>query len=660
MRLPCKILIVEDNAVDRALFRTHLAGSKRYSFEFAEEERGSAALIRCRQFEPDCVLLDLNLPDMSGLEFLEELSRTGASTPVIVATAFGNEQIAVQAMKCGAADYVVKSSISPEALVHSVENVIERRQLQIELEAAIGREQAARTIAEHSEQRYRILTETIPQVVWSASHPDGAFDQVTKRWVETIGTPVETALGWGWINSIHPDDRDRISNAWRGALSKGAPFESGCRFGAQQTGYRWNLIRAVPQLQSGTVVRWVGTLTDIEDRGRAEQAMYQQQKLESIGLIAGGIAHDFNNLLVGILGGVSYALDVLPPSQQVRPMLEIAKGAAERAALLTRQMLAYAGKGRFIVEHVNLSELVRSTCDLIQAAIPKTIRLHIEAPHDVPPIESDPSQIQQVIMNLILNAAEAIEEEGAGVVTVRIGELEIRDGDVTADVRPGRYAVLEVIDTGCGMSEDTKARIFEPFFTTKFTGRGLGLAAVTGIVRSAKGAIEVRSAPGQGTTFRVLFSTVPSDRKMEKAAEVGPPQSATGVVLVVDDQETVLHTARALLERAGHTVHTASGGKQAVAHLQSAPNRYDLVLLDMNMPDLSGEETLQQIREINPSLPVAVCSGYTEIEMAHRFAGQTVSGFVQKPFTSRALADKAAELIGLRRANCRAFARGAT
>jgi signal transduction histidine kinase len=251
-------------------------------------------------------------------------------------------------------------------------------------------------------------------------------------------------------------------------------------------------------------------MVNVTDRKLAEDRLRQSQKLESIGLLAGGIAHDFNNLLVGMLGGASFTLDMLPPDHPARPVLEVAVKSSQRAADLTRQLLAYAGKAQFYLERVHLTRLVRQITGLIETSLPKNAQLRMALEDDLPPVEADPAQLQQLVMNLVINAAEAIGQENSGVVVIGTGVRELSEDLVQtqyadAGIVAGRYVSLEVSDTGCGMDAATQARIFDPFFTTKFTGRGLGLAAVSGIVRGHHGAIRVASAPGRGTAVRVLL-----------------------------------------------------------------------------------------------------------------------------------------------------------
>ena len=632
MTSPCRVLIVEDDFTDRELLKESLRKGQS-KVTFAEEPTAAGAVQRCREFSPDCILLDLNLPDKNGLDVLADLTRSCGTAPVIVVTAYGSEQVAVAAMKGGATDYIVKTSLTTDNLLHTIEKAIETHRLR----AQVARER----------ERYRLLTEAIPQVVWTATHPAGEFDHVSQRWTEATGMPAQSALGKRWLEAVHPQDRDRVERVWREALRTRDRFELECRLGGEMKAYRWHLARAVPQVEADSVLRWFGTFTDVEDRKRAEQALLQRQRLESTGVLAGGVAHDFNNLLTGILGGISYALETLPASHESRPILRNALTASERAALLVRQLLAYAGKGTFMVERVDLTELTILTSNLVRASVPKCIQLNVQAGHPTPPIEADSSQIQQIIMNLIINAAEAIGEDNPGVITVRTEEEWIGGPDSVEDLAPGVYAVLEVVDTGCGMTEDVQARIFEPFFTTKFTGRGLGLAAVMGIVRSAKGAIRVRSAPGEGTSFRVLL---PARGDPSVASRNAPAGSAAvaGTVLIVDDEEIVRETASTILRRGGYSVTLARDGMEAIEQVRANPALFDLVLLDLNMPGPTGEETLRQLRAIRPSMPVLAFTGFSESEVASRLGGQAFAGVLHKPFTSRILLEHVARFFATR------------
>jgi len=381
---------------------------------------------------------------------------------------------------------------------------------------------------------------------------------------------------------------------------------------------------------------------DITEQKRSEEQLQRVQKLESLGLIAGGVAHDFNNLLVGILGNASLALESLPPSHPDHVLLDNVVRASERAAHLTRQLLAYAGKGRFVSEKVNLSHLVRDISSLIQTSIPKSVQLRMELHNNLPVVDADPGQLQQVIMNLVINGAEAIGEH-TGVVLVtsavqRVDEAYIRQNFAGESLEEGTYVALEVHDSGCGMTEEVRARIFDPFFTTKFTGRGLGLSAVIGIIRSHKGAIRVYSEPGKGSTFKILLPAAEGQPKEAQLVSLQEELRGTGLVLVVDDEELIRQTAKAALERYGYAVLAAEDGQRGVDLFRKHMNEVKAVLLDMTMPVMGGEEAFRLIRLLCPTARVIVSSGYNEIEAIRRFTSKGIAAFIQKPYTAASLA----------------------
>jgi len=383
---------------------------------------------------------------------------------------------------------------------------------------------------------------------------------------------------------------------------------------------------------------------DVTERRRFNEKLQQTQKLESLGVLAGGIAHDFNNLLTGIMGNASIVLDDLPAQSPVRENLEAVVNASERAATLTRQLLAYAGKGRFVTEQLNLSDLVREITNLLQTSISRTVQLRLDLEDNLPSIEGDIAQIQQLIMNLVINAAEAVQDGKTETILIvtraewipqsYIDQMVASNGAV-----PGQYVTLEVRDPGCGMDSKTLSRIFDPFFTTKFTGRGLGLAAVMGMVRGHKGALHVESAPGKGTSFKVLLP--PSDGKVARLQQAKPQKSLTGheTVLVIDDEVAVRQTAKSALESYGYRVVVAANGKEGLSLFQALGEVIDIVVLDMTMPVMSGAETLARLHGIRPSLRIVLSSGYNEAEATRQFTDKGLAGFVQKPYTAAVLAE---------------------
>ena len=403
------------------------------------------------------------------------------------------------------------------------------------------------------------------------------------------------------------------------------------------------------------------SVTDITERKWAEEKrlqmerqMQQTQKLESLGVLAGGIAHDFNNLLTIILGNASLALDEMPPASPARDSLKAIEATSLRAAELCRQMLAYSGKGRFVIENIRMNDLIGEMISLLKASISKKAILNLNLKEPLPPLRGDPSQIRQVLMNLVFNASEAIGEHG-GVITISTGMMECSNEDISEiylddNLTEGLYVWLEVSDTGCGMDHETQRRIFEPFFTTKFTGRGLGLSAVLGIVRGHKGALKVYSEPGRGTTFKVLFPAAESDRPLVPQSSSNTQHSdwkGAGTVLLVDDEESVRNLGNRMLERLGFKVLIAVDGQQALETFRELHNEIVLVILDLTMPYMDGEETFRELRRIDQKVRVIMSSGYTESEITPRFAGKRLSGFLQKPYTLDTLTQRLRDVLDL-------------
>jgi PAS domain S-box-containing protein len=386
--------------------------------------------------------------------------------------------------------------------------------------------------------------------------------------------------------------------------------------------------------EAGRVVGASQIGRDISEQKQIEEQLRQTQKLESLGVLAGGIAHDFNNLLTGIMGNASLALQDPGDPEAVADHMDEILAAGERAALLVGQMLAYAGKGRTVVEPVDLSQQISGIVPLIRTSVPRSVDLRLELDPLGPHVDADRSQVQQLIMNLAINAAEAIGEQ-PGTVTIQTSRKETNQET---------QAVLTVKDTGCGMDEATKAQMFDPFFTTKFTGRGLGLAAALGIIRTHRGSISVESAPGLGTAVTVVL---PASLSPRSGAGPGDPLDVrgSGNILVVDDEAMVRNLAKFALERCGYTTELAGNGKEALDAFAARPDAFTAVILDLTMPVMAGEEALNRLRQIRTDIPVLLSSGYSEEEALKRFQGKGLSGFLQKPYTATALARKVKQAL---------------
>ncbi|RMG90495.1 MAG: response regulator, partial [Zetaproteobacteria bacterium] len=388
---------------------------------------------------------------------------------------------------------------------------------------------------------------------------------------------------------------------------------------------------------------------DVTKEKQEQEKLEHVQRLESLGVLAGGIAHDFNNLLTAIMGHAALARMKAKPLDPVIENLAAIEQTSQRAADLCKQMLAYSGKGRFVVQPVNLSEMVAEMTRLLEVSIHKGVVLRYELAENLPAIEADVAQMQQVIMNLVINANEAIGER-SGNIMIATGMMQA-DADylksvyVEEGLAPGRYVYLEVSDTGCGMDEETQRRLFEPFFTTKFTGRGLGMSAILGIVRGHHGAIKVYSEKGKGTTFKVLFPAAQSGAVSLKESQAVKAPKGEGMVLVVDDEDTVREIAAMMLEEAGYTVLQAADGLEAVEKVRELGDAIDCVLLDMTMPHMGGEEAFTEMRRICPDIRVVLCSGYNQQTATQRFAGKGLAGFIQKPYTAKTLLSMVAEFV---------------
>ena len=390
------------------------------------------------------------------------------------------------------------------------------------------------------------------------------------------------------------------------------------------------------------------------ERMELEKRLLHTQKLESLGVLAGGIAHDFNNLLMAILGNLELSLMSMPPAPRSRRAVEQAMQAARRAADLTRQMLAYSGKGQFVMKHVDLSALVRENATLFRSVVPRSVTMDLRLAPEGPVVEADPGQLEQVIMNLLTNASEAFGE-GPGTIVVITGltycdEACLSRSRLSEKPSPGTFASVEVSDSGCGMSEDTLQRAFDPFFTTKFTGRGLGMSAVLGIVRGHGGAIIVDSTPGEGTTVRVLF---PAARTSAATADIPEPPTPgrkllppSGSILVVDDEETVRDLCMEYVERLGYRAIGASDGETALRLFEAHRDEIECVLLDLTMPQLNGVSTFRELKRLRPDVKVILCSGYDEQDATRRFTQKGLAGFLQKPYLLRQMEEEISKALG--------------
>lgn len=533
-----------------------------------------------------------------------------------------------------------------ELEVRVQERTVELSQANIALAREIDERRQIEVNLRESEARFRAVVESSPNGIIMVDH-QGSIVMVNSQTEQLFGYQRNELFGHT-IEMLIPEHFHTQHTAKRSeflASPYNRPMGAGYEITAvRKDGSKFPVDIALNIIEHQQGFHIMATVMDITARKQAEaervklEAQLQHaQKLESLGVLAGGIAHDFNNLLTGILGYTDLALHQLPQSSSARRSIEEAMKVTRQAAELTKQMLAYSGKGRFVVEPLDLSGLVEEMTRLLQISISKKCVMKYNFTPDLPTVEADATQVRQIIMNLVINASEAIGDQ-SGIITVSTGVMPcdrayLAESYLDEKLPEGLYVYLEVADNGSGMSAETRARIFDPFFTTKFTGRGLGLAAVLGIVRGHGGAIKVFSEIGQGTIFRVLFPASTLLAKInDKEANGADQWRGSGTLLVVDDEEAVRETVRDLMETSGFAVLTAAHGREAVEIFRGENERIALVLLDMTMPYLDGEETLHELRQIRQDVNIVLMSGYSEQTVTKRLVDKGFAQFIQKPF----------------------------
>ncbi len=511
-----------------------------------------------------------------------------------------------------------------------------------------------------SESLYRNLIETTAAVAWEVDLSSMRFTFMSPQITALSGFLPEEWVDFDfWAAQIHPEDREQAISYCQAETIKERDHSFEYRMLTADCRVVWvrDCVSFIKDEGKSGALR--GFLIDInehklaeEERKKLDIQIQQAQKLESLGVLAGGVAHDFNNILMGVLGNAELALEDIPTEspacKQIRDIIK----AGRQASDLTNQMLAYSGKGHFVIEYVDMSAIINDMSSLLESSVTGRNKLRFNLASDLPAIEVDTTQLRQIALNLVINAAEATGEKG-GFVTIKT-RVEEYDGKSSEAYPVNSFlhmgdpcVVLEVSDTGCGMDEETKGKIFDPFYSTKFIGRGLGLAAVIGIIQGHKGGIKVKSKPGMGTTFTLLFPASNQFIKPVKDTQAEETVTkGTGTILLVDDDKSVCSVASRLLKRLGYSVLMAEDGVQAVKTFRKHMDEIDCVLLDMTMPNMDGHEAFVELRKIKDDLQVILSSGYSELELKDRFEGEGLAGFIQKPYSVKMLGAKLAEVLG--------------
>jgi len=505
--------------------------------------------------------------------------------------------------------------------------------------------EASERALRESEEKFRLISEQ--SMIAISVIQDGAFRYCNETFLNLVEYPLEEIREMKSLENIarliHPDDREfvieQISRKMQGDKDVVTNYPMRLLTSSNKT--RWVEIYSKTVFFQGRPADLV-TMTDISTRKQAEEEraslqaqVFHAQKLESLGVFTGGIAHDFNNLLSSILGSAELALRELPADDPTRTHMEEIHLAAEHGTELCQQMLAYAGKAAPQRGPIDLIELIREMDRLFRISISREIELQVQAPPSLPAIEGDASQIRQIVLNLIINASEASEGR-KGTIVIRMGEEFCEERELSTpwlnqDLPAGDYVYLEVEDTGKGMDQSTMLRVFDPFFSTKFAGRGLGLASTLGIIKEHRGSIRVESALGKGTKFHVSFPAAKAE-VASKPPEITHEWEGSGLVLLIEDEESVRAVTRRLLESLGLQVETASDGVEGLQKFSERPEAFRLVIADMIMPQLGGEEVLEEIRARRSDLPVLLTSGFSEAEAVRTPARDPLTEFLPKPF----------------------------
>ncbi len=504
------------------------------------------------------------------------------------------------------------------------------------------------------EQRYRALVRATTTVEWLAT-PEGHITGEQASWGQYTGQTAEERAGLGWTNAIHPDDRQNFRTGWREARERRAIWETRVRLWSEQhRGYRHVVLRTVPNLApDGTVLEWIGAITDIEDRWLAEERLRHADRMESVGRLAGGVAHEANNQMTVILGSADFLGRSLE-TESARVDLEHIRRAARRTAAITQQLLAFSRRQLLQPQVLDLNAVVSALEPILQRALGEISQVKLRLAEDLHAVRADPGQLDQVLLNLALNARDAMPE--GGTLTVETVNTTVDEHHATAKavepVAPGQYVALVVTDTGMGMDRDTMEHVFEPFFTTKPVGQGtgLGLATVYGIVKQSGGFVSVFSEPGHGSSFRIYLPVAAVGRESEGGSASGLRGGGHETVLVAEDEPAVRAILARGLREYGYAVLEARDGMQALELAQRAPAPPDIVIADVVMPGMAGRQLAEEVERRWPGTPVIFISGYIGADAVSRGLLEEGREFLQKPIEPDLLVQHVRKILDARRA----------
>ena len=617
-----KILLVEDNASDAHLFRELVRNSTASGLKMEHVTCLKSALEQISNDHFDVVLLDLTLPDEGGLATVKRMHAGAPNVPIVVLTGLEDEDMAGKSLRAGAQDYLVKGSVDGDLLVRSMRYATER-----------GRAVEA---LERREEHYRSLIENSLDLV-SILNFDGTIRYASPSHERILGYAMDELVGRNALEFVHPDDFGAVQEALA-RLHASASIE----FRFRHKDGTWRVVESVGRnLASVPGVRGVVINSrDITDRRRLEEQLHHSQRLEAMGRLAGGVAHDFNNLLMVISGYSQMLLDKMLAGDPARDDLGQIVKAAKRATDLTHQLLAFSRRHVTRPALINLNDLMLDMDRMLRRVMGEDIEVVTELGPDLKRVHADPGQIEQVILNIAVNARDAMPR--GGKFTIKTAACSVREdiGPEQAGLEANEYAMLSLADTGAGMDPPVLARVFEPFFTTKEHGTGLGLSTSYGIVKRSGGDIRVESEPGRGTAFRIYLPVM--ERVDDDAAATGERGALEGTetILLVEDEDGVRHVVESMLKRHGYRVMATASSSEAVEVCERYSGEIDLVITDVVMPGMDGRKMAERLVEHRPAMRVLFVSGYGE-----PVDGLQKDAFLQKPFTSEELALKIREMF---------------
>ncbi len=621
-----EILIVDDEPRMCDSLKVLLSNE---GYQTVSANSGNEALECLSRQDVDVVLLDMVMPDMSGLEIMDYINKQNSDTLVIVITGHGSEDSAIESLRRGAYDYL-KKPFEFEELLQRVKNAVDQKRLKKEYDIINGKLQL-------SERRYQYLVDNSPDIICTLG-PDGSFTYVNPAWEIILGHKTDEVVGRRLTDFVLQEGAEYYLRLFKQVKDDGETIrDASCTLTHKDGSSRIFSMSGAPNLDSGgNLIGMVGVFKDVTEQRKLEAQLAQAQKMQAIGTLAGGIAHDFNNLLMGIQGRTSLMFLNMDTDYPHYEHLKGIESIVESGASLTRQLLGFARGGKYEVKPTNINELIDKSAQMF-GRTRKEIEIHTSYEKDAWTLEADQGQIEQVMLNLYVNAWHAMP--GGGELYVRTENVRLGDDDAGPfGVEPGNYVKISIEDTGMGMDEATRRRIFEPFFTTKEMGRGtgLGLAFAYGIIRNHGGVIDVDSKQGRGTTFNIY---IPASGKKIQEREERPVDLLRGTesVLLVDDEDMIIEVGQEILQEMGYKVLLARSGKEAVEVYKKNKDEIDMVILDMIMPDMGGGETYDKMKEIHPGVKVLLSSGYSIEGQASEILARGCNGFIQKPFSAKQL-----------------------